>query len=677
MYIEDYCLYEMNQKFAEQTYIYDFNGKNHFMDFSEQEFYYCLHQLCYKFDEFQNENRNKDEKGSCKCPNTREEIKRQFRRSDGGGLLKNIKDKIHLDLEIKKTDSRRERFDKFRLLKLIYAAEKLGVYQGELKSESVCFMNRCSILDIIAEPKSIYMYNNYDDSFLEEFEVIYDHVRDAVENAEEIESTIDDLYENWSLMIVISYLGVGISSVYRNKLSEIRKQRNAIEKIAFHPSHFLSEQDGVGNDLKVVERHNAKMCTGVIERFFVMLVTARKRAEINDQLSIKFACKKKQDTSYNAMDKRVARELLENDFYKKEVSFEEFTKLLQFGRDEERRYLWRGITSKYDPVIPEKEFFQSRGEFSKIKKYMKHVIEPVFSFKDARSTVCQWCKLFKSVYDGMRYEGTLTTYNWKGTNVKKTFPAIFKSYNTDRNVKSLSPDAENKHLKRTERADRRELHSTMILRAFFHNCEMQMYSSPEIVECRNAIKKHMLLTMKKSFSCSFQTLNDVRKANSMMQFVFMMHMFSDEILSVMEEQLKFSFLENFGLLVNQILHKKYAVLNPIYVPQIVHQKYNISFKNEIVKRRLLSILTIQSMNTSIDKNFEAFQLVIMELCHSVVESQDSFPTYNCKKIFLLNPLYYMCIFMEIYITVNHINRTITINDCTFKKPYEQELEQYM
>ena len=71
-------------------------------------------------------------------------------------------------------------------------------------------MNRCSSLDIIAEPKSIYMYNNYDDSFLEEFEVIYDHVRDAVENAEEIESTIDDLYENWSLMIVISYLGVFI-----------------------------------------------------------------------------------------------------------------------------------------------------------------------------------------------------------------------------------------------------------------------------------------------------------------------------------------------------------------------------------------------------------------------------------------------------------------------------------
>lgn len=102
---------------------------------------------------------------------------------------------------------------------------------------------------------------------------------------------------------------------------------------------------------------------------FVMLVTARKRAEINDQLSIKFACKKEQDTSYNAMDKRVAIELLENDFYKKEVSFEEFTKLLQFGRDEERLYLWRGITSKYDPVIPGKEFFKVEGNFRKSKIY--------------------------------------------------------------------------------------------------------------------------------------------------------------------------------------------------------------------------------------------------------------------------------------------------------------------
>lgn len=69
------------------------------------------------------------------------------------------------------------------------------------------------------------MYNNYDDSFLEEFEVIYDNVRNVVKNAEEIESTIDDLYNNWITMIFILYLGIGISGVYKNKLSEIRKQK--------------------------------------------------------------------------------------------------------------------------------------------------------------------------------------------------------------------------------------------------------------------------------------------------------------------------------------------------------------------------------------------------------------------------------------------------------------------
>ena len=184
----------MNQEFAEQTYLYDFNGMDCFMNFSEQEFYYCLHQLSYQFDEFQ----NKNGKESHKCPDTIDEIKQKFHRSDGEGLLKNIKDKINLDLEIKKTDSLRERFDKFRLLKLIYAAEKLGVYRGNLENENIYFMNKCSILNIISNPKNIYMYNNYDDSFLEEFEVIYDNVRNVVKNAEKIESTIDDLYNSFT-----------------------------------------------------------------------------------------------------------------------------------------------------------------------------------------------------------------------------------------------------------------------------------------------------------------------------------------------------------------------------------------------------------------------------------------------------------------------------------------------
>ena len=673
MYIKDYCLYEINQEFAEQTYLYDFNGRDCFMNFSEQEFYYCLHQLSYQFDEFQ----NKNGKESHKCPNTIDEIKRKFHRSDGEGLLKNIKDKINLDLEIKETDSLRERFDKFRLLKLIYAAEKLGVYRGNLENENIYFMNKCSILNIISNPKNIYMYNNYDDSFLEEFEVIYDNVRNVVKNAEEIESTIDDLYNNWIIMIFILYLGIGISGVYKNKLSEIRKQKNAIEKIVFNQDHFISKQDYVKKDNSNIEKKNVSQTySGVIEKFFIMLVTARKRAEINDQLFIKFNYKNQDDNYCNTMDKRVVDELLKNDFYKKEVLFEEFIKLLQYGSDEEKLYLWRVITSKYNASIPEKEFFMSRGEFSKVKKYMGNLIEQIFSLKNNRKTISQWCCLFKSVYDGMQYKEKLTTYNWKGINVNKTFPAILKSYNTNRNVKSLSPDAENKDSRRTERIDRRELHSTMILRAFFHDHQMEMFSSPEIVECGNVIKRHILSIMQKSFSCKFQTLNTVKKANSIMQFIFLMHLFSDEFLNILEEQLQFSFQTNFEHVASEMLKKKYNVLNSCYITQITCQQYNILFKNKFVKRKLLSVLALPLENLKVDLDFNTISSVILGLCGCIIESLISGIMSPKIRGITLNCFYYMYVNMEIYVTINHTNKTITIDDCIFEEPYKKELQQY-
>ena len=69
-----------------------------------------------------------------------------------------------------------------------------------------------------------------------------------------------------------------------------------------------------------------------------MMVTARKRAEINDRLFINFDYTKEIDSSYSGMDTRVVEELLENEFYKKEVSFEEFLDLLRSGSDEEKLY---------------------------------------------------------------------------------------------------------------------------------------------------------------------------------------------------------------------------------------------------------------------------------------------------------------------------------------------------
>ena len=295
-------------------------------------------------------------------------------------------------------------------------------------------------------------------------------------------------------------LGRGVTTLlYHNK-----KQRDAVEKIAFDPSRiFSTPKNGKGVNSDTAETQEPQTYSNLKERFFIMLVTTQKRAEINDMLLGTFDYTKEKVLADRVIDIRVLKEFGKNEFYKKEISFEEFTELLRFGSDEDKICLWRGITSKYAPEIPGKEFFQSRGEFSKIIKYMKNIEEPIASSHDVKRAVTQWCLLFKIVYDGLQYEQKLTSYNWEGKKVLKTMSSIFKSYNADRNVKSLSDDS---HSRRKERDDRREWHSKIILEDFVSDCELKIYSLPEIVECRNAIKKHMLLVMQKSFSCLFQTL---------------------------------------------------------------------------------------------------------------------------------------------------------------------------
>ena len=60
------------------------------------------------------------------------------------------------------------------------------------------------------------------------------------------------------------------------------------------------------------------------ERFFLMMVTARKRAEINDRLFINFDYTKEIDSSYSGMDTRVVEELLENESIRKRFHLKNF-----------------------------------------------------------------------------------------------------------------------------------------------------------------------------------------------------------------------------------------------------------------------------------------------------------------------------------------------------------------
>ena len=621
-------------------------------------------------------------------PSTIEQIKWHFyyvEKNKAGGLIPRIKNKINLDLELKETDSPEERSDKLWLLKQIYVAEKIGVYRYSAKNAELPdgkFLSRCKVLDIIANPKGMYVYDkcgDYNNAIMDAFDTVYTNVQASVKNADEIERTVDALYSGWFHINAFFYLGVSTAAVFEDKLSEMKKQRDAVEKIAFDPSHSHSTpKNGKAANSDAAEIQEPQTYSNLKERFFIMLVTAQKRAEINDMLLGTIDYKKEKVLADRVMDKRVLKELDKNAFYKKEISFEEFTELLRSGSDEDKLCLWRGITSKYAPEIPGKEFFQSRGEFSKIIKYMKNIEEPITSSQNVKRMVIHWCLLFKIVYDGLQYKQKLISYNWEGKKVSKTMSSIFKSYNTDRNVKSLSDDP---HSRRKEREDRKEMHSAAILYQFTWDCIAQMHSSPEITDCKNAIKKKMLLVMQETFSCKLQTLDDIRKANCTMQFVFLMDWFSDAFLDVCEKMVQKNFLKNFKNSVNQVLHQKNPSLEPYRFPLIVHRKYEILYCNDLVKRRLLSIAAAHCINPNIvqqiGKRFDGIGQIIAPLYDCITEESDLSKSVKYEREIDFEPFPYMTVPTRLYITIDHFNKTVTIDDCIFEEPYEQELRQYL
>ena len=96
-----------------------------------------------------------------------------------------------------------------------------------------------------------------------------------------------------------------------------------------------------------------------------------------------------------------------------------------------------------------------------------------------------------------------------------------------------------------------------------------------------------------------------------------------------------------------------------------------------VLRKLLSILTAQSINQGDSRPFQALEFVATELGWSVVESSQIDPVVSCEKRIWARLFSYMTVHAKLRFTVNHINKTITIDDCIFEEPYEQELRQYL
>ena len=68
---------------------------------------------------------------------------------------------------------------------------------------------------------------------MDAFDTVYTNVKKAVKNADEIENTVDALYSGWFHINAFFCLGICTGNVFGDKLSEMKKQRDAVEKIAF------------------------------------------------------------------------------------------------------------------------------------------------------------------------------------------------------------------------------------------------------------------------------------------------------------------------------------------------------------------------------------------------------------------------------------------------------------
>ena len=153
---------------------------------------------------------------------------------------------------------------------------------------------------------------------MEAFDTVYTNVRASVKSADEIEETIDALYSGWFYINAFFYLGVSTAAVFEDKLSEMKKQRDAVEKIAFDPSRILSTpKNGKGVNSDTAETQEPQTYSNLKERFFIMLVTAQKRAEINDMLLGTFDYTKEKVLADRVMDIRVLKEFGKNELYKK------------------------------------------------------------------------------------------------------------------------------------------------------------------------------------------------------------------------------------------------------------------------------------------------------------------------------------------------------------------------
>lgn len=203
-------------------------------------------------------------------------IRDKFTNSDGSGLVDKLKSVLGLDINSIAGTDNAERFDMFRILKLLFYIEK----NGDSKTKVISDNYRVQITDILAKPRLSNVPSEYTpfSVYGECFARLYADIKSAVPDAKEREVRLEEINAYWEYVT--------------DKVFDYVINDSALE----HPEDALKELDRIHRFLKEkvldkLKNHDVISLSKpekVLPAFFNLLACHRLLCNENDRIRLNY-----------------------------------------------------------------------------------------------------------------------------------------------------------------------------------------------------------------------------------------------------------------------------------------------------------------------------------------------------------------------------------------------------
>lgn len=197
---------------------------------------------------------------------------------DKSGLIDLLKSELEFDIEAIAGDSKAERFDMYKLLKLLFNIEKVGAPQKKKGFEDVDKI-RTPFIKILANPRTANIKTPYTTKTVhgDTFEKVFNAVKGGVADSKRRIALIDEMNGYWDYIIekqfdyVISDMAL---EQPESSLEELRRIHRFLDKML--------------NQLAGNNPHEKSQPEGVLQTFFNILLTHQQLCYERDRIKINY-----------------------------------------------------------------------------------------------------------------------------------------------------------------------------------------------------------------------------------------------------------------------------------------------------------------------------------------------------------------------------------------------------